>query len=349
MAALEAVQAPEDALDDAAAFVPFPSIGKLSDVVKEAPFVFRTDGVPPTLTYRGTVKLHGTNASLVMREEGGGVTVQSRNRVITVESDNQECAKFFHDHEATCIPSLFDLARARLGVGPVVICGEYCGRGIQSRVAVCSLPRMFVIFAIRTGRKWHHAGDPGFEDVHAEEHGVYSIARAPTFTLVVDMADPAPALAQAEALTQAIDTECPFAKGLGAVGRGEGIVWTCCEHPSPRLWFKTKGLAHVTPLVRSAPTAATAAKAATADGVAWVGQHLVTEQRLAQGLDYVREMNGAPCGFADTKTFTQWVAADALKEERDVIAGSGLKEADVRKAISRLAGAWLRANVSTNV
>lgn len=323
-------------------FVPFPSIGKLSDALKELPYVFGDDAVLlRELTFRGTVKLHGTHADLVLHGGGGGeIAVQSRNRVLSVESDNMDCARFFETRRDRLLP-LFERARAAFGGAhdcPMVIAGEYCGRGVQSKVALCRLPRMFVVVAVKVGNAWRLAGDPGFENVCDEEHGIYSIARAPVYELTVDPQDPAPAQARAEELTRAIDAECPFAKGLGVVGAGEGIVWACAQNASSRLWFKTKGATHVTPL--RPPTQADGTRAQP-DALA--GQ-LVTEQRLAQGVDYLREM-GHPLELRSVSAFAQWVVRDVLKEEGDAIAMSGFKEADLRKAVSRMAGSWFKRTI----
>lgn len=325
-------------------FVPFPSIGKLSDVLKEAPHVFGGD-VPRELTFRGTVKLHGTHADLVWHGgESDDIVVQSRNRVLTVERDNQECACFFEARRERLRP-MFDRARAALGAGegssgPIVIAGEYCGAGIQSKVALCRLPRMFVVVAVKVGHAWHLAGSPGFADVCDEAHGIYSIARAPAYTLTVDPLEPAPALARAEELTRAVDAECPFAKGLGAVGAGEGIVWACAQSASSRLWFKTKGASHVTPI--RPPDGGDKTGRAALD--AFVGR-MVTVQRLEQGVDYLREM-GQPLESRSVPRFAQWVAGDVLKEEGDSAVASGLKEGDVRKAVSRVAGAWFKQHIT---
>ena len=42
----------------------------------------------PKLQFKGTVKLHGTNASLVFDSKGRLVNIQGRNRKLTIEKDN---------------------------------------------------------------------------------------------------------------------------------------------------------------------------------------------------------------------------------------------------------------------
>ena len=319
-------------------FVPFPSIRKLSDALKEAPHVF--DGnMPPELTFRGTVKLHGTHADLVWHGDDD-ISVQSRNRILTVESDNYECARFFEDRKESLRP-LFERVRTVLGGAewPIVIAGEFCGAGVQSKVALCRLPRMFVVVAVKVGHTWHHPG----ASVCDEKHNIYSIARAPMYTVTVDPLDPAPALARAEEFTRDVDAECPFAKGLGVLGAGEGIVWACMQNNSPRLWFKTKGASHMTPI--KPPKSADHKGHSTLN--AWVAS-LVTEQRLEQGVEYLREM-GHPLELRSVPMFTQWVAGDVLKEEGDNAVASGLKEGDVRKAVSRVAGTWFKNYLAEQV
>jgi hypothetical protein len=332
-------------------FLPFPSIGKFKDMLKELPWVFGGgDAVPPFVTFNGTVKLHGTHADLVCRGSGGGsdeITLQSRNRVITTESDNQDCARFFEERKARIRP-LFDMVRERLCDGresatTITISGEYCGRGIQSKVALCSLPKMFVVFAVKVGHTWLHAGTPGFADVCDEQHGIFNIARSRTYTLQVDTSAPDPALERAMALTEDVDAECPFAKGLGVTGPGEGIVWTCAECPaSERLWFKTKGSSHLTPIVKQQQQQQQQLHSNVSTEIV---QMLLTEQRLAQGVEYLREM-GHPVEMRSTKEFTAWVVGDVFKEERDAIAASGMKDALVRKAVVNAAAAWLKSNSS---
>ena len=66
----------------------FPKIGRLSDIA----YNFRGQKV----TFYGTVKLHGTNASVVVDHEGN-FYCQSRNRVITPENDNYGFAEWLHE------------------------------------------------------------------------------------------------------------------------------------------------------------------------------------------------------------------------------------------------------------
>lgn len=48
----------------------------------------------PELTFRGTVKLHGTNASIYNVLNTENIVVQSKNNEITVDADNNGFARF---------------------------------------------------------------------------------------------------------------------------------------------------------------------------------------------------------------------------------------------------------------
>ena len=90
----------------------------------------------PTLTFTGTVKLHGTNASICMRN--GLQWEQSRNNILTPVSDNAGFSKFCS--ETPLIITLF--TKINETFGPTnedevdIIFGEWCGGNIQSNVVI---------------------------------------------------------------------------------------------------------------------------------------------------------------------------------------------------------------------
>ena len=54
----------------------------------------------PTLKFRGTVKLHGTNAGIVYDFETDDFTYQSRERVLTLTQDNAGFMQWAMNHES---------------------------------------------------------------------------------------------------------------------------------------------------------------------------------------------------------------------------------------------------------
>ena len=92
----------------------------------------------PVVEYVGTVKLHGTNASLVMFEDGK-IYCQSKERMLAFGCDN---AGFWEAMQGVDLESLFDFVKKRYyelngcdAPYPIVIAGEWAGGNIQRGVA----------------------------------------------------------------------------------------------------------------------------------------------------------------------------------------------------------------------
>lgn len=134
--------------------VKFNSIGQFASVVKHVrtkhDFKEVKDGVDvfehispyPTLSFSGTPKIHGSNAGIVV-SESGELTAQSRNRTLSLTSDNQGFAAFVHGVAET-------IELGFLGLKDVVIFGEWCGLGVQKNVSINTFSKIFVVFAVKS-------------------------------------------------------------------------------------------------------------------------------------------------------------------------------------------------------
>jgi hypothetical protein len=130
----------------------FPSIGQMKDVIRtvrerhdyqgrdenDAP-IYRHVSNYPTIKFKGTVKLHGTNAAIV-KYANGDMNFQSRERILTMNEDN---ANFMSTMSSKELNFLFD---GFVYNDYVAIYGEWCGGNIQKNVALNALEKMFVIF-----------------------------------------------------------------------------------------------------------------------------------------------------------------------------------------------------------
>jgi hypothetical protein len=76
----------------------FPSIPHFDAVVHEIQHHCKChlEDPPPKIVFHGTVKLHGTNGG-VMRLPDGRFRLQSRNRFVSLDSDNMGFAKFMSE------------------------------------------------------------------------------------------------------------------------------------------------------------------------------------------------------------------------------------------------------------
>ena len=109
----------------------------------------------PVLTFKGTVKLHGTNASVCV--DKNGFYAQSRSNIITPEKDNAGFAFFAYSKQkefevlfAQIIESDLDL---NLNDGYAIsIYGEWAGKGIQKSVGISELDKAFYVFGVKISK-----------------------------------------------------------------------------------------------------------------------------------------------------------------------------------------------------
>lgn len=312
-------------------FVPFPKIGRLCHAADSCKYYGE---LPDVLTYEGTVKLHGTNLAVVQEVPDGPIAVQSRNRFVTPVADNCGSAAFVMARESDFL-ELFASVRSRTEpavvaklvvtrkgdvslklVQPVVLFGEFVGRGVQKGVGVSAFDRFMVLFDVVVGNR----RVPFTEKCDAR--GILNVHDFKTWTLSVPRDDIEGATERADAIAEEVGADCPVARALGKPGKGEGVVWRCKDHPSSRLWFKSKCAEHSV----SAPVKKGRGPAEE------FADRFVTPARLRQAVDAGHTLMGQ---------FVKWVVDDVMTEE-----GRGLSPEDsiaFRKAVSAKAAAGMSA------
>ena len=276
----------------------------------------------PTLKFQGTVKLHGTNASVVCYKDGR-LEYQSRERVLSLEQDN---ANFM----MAMMPKNLDFLFSGIEFDDYcAIYGEWCGGNIQKGVALNGLPKMFVIFGIKVDDEWVDL--PSWK--HDNENGIYNILQFPTYDVEIDFNNPE--LIQNKLIedTLTVEDECPVGKYFGVSGIGEGIVYTCVTNPE--LKFKSKGEKHSVSKVKTLNSVDVEALA----GIQEFVDNIVTENRLNQGLQYLAEM-GIEFNPKTTGEFLRWVVTDVLKEETDTIVANQFDMKKVKNAVVNRARIW---------
>jgi hypothetical protein len=328
-------------------YQPFPKIHAYHDTISHAR---RLGCAPGARAYRGTVKLHGSNAG-VRVPRSGEIFPQSRNRSLTLESDNFGFAAFALTHEAA-IRELADAIKRRVGLHDVTLFGEWIGPGVQKGVAIAQLPaRQWVLFAAAaTG-----LGTPVYLDLDtcgrpcAPDAGIHNVLEAEHVTISIDLTSPASCSAAMDtinAATERVENACPWAARFGLEGIGEGLVWTPAGgYDDPGLCFKSKGVKHKGEHKgprASAPARMTAEQFATID--AFVAAR-VDGERVAQGIDHVREL-GKPIDMTSTGAFLVWISGDIFAECQAEILAMGVDTARLHKAITAAAAQAWRAAVA---
>lgn len=286
----------------------------------------------PTLSYTGTVKIHGTNAAISYA--GNEVYCQSREHTITPEKDNAGFARWVSELPAY----VHDMLRALYGHDAVIF-GEWCGGNIQKGVAISGLPKMFVIFAVQTP-----TGDESYEnwqdlvyEPSLHKYGIYISRTFGVWNIDIDFEKPEVAIDKMNALTLAIEAECPVGKFFGRSGIGEGLVWVPDTYSKKRsrLVFKTKGSEHSKTKVKKL-AAVDPDKVASAR--AYAEKH-VHNERLEQAYAWLAEM-GHPQNEKSTGIFIKRVVDDVAKEESDELTFNNLTDKDVNGLMSNIARKW---------
>jgi len=298
----------------------------------------------PTLKFRGTVKLHGTNAGIVYDVDTDSFTFQSRERVLSLTQDN--AGFMLHQMKNESIwrdvvnQAMSEIWIPHVPIKKIAIFGEWCGSGIQKGVALSQLPKMFVVFAVKAvlSDDTTHWLPVGEFDIHLPEDGVFNIDTFPTWEADIDFKFPEIAQNKMIEITEAVENECPVGKYFGVSGIGEGVVWTCVSEGwnDSGTWFKVKGEKHSVSKVR---TLAAVDVEAVENIRAFVAA-TVTEARLEQGLDNLVREQLLPFEMKSMGDFIRWVYNDVLKEEMDTIVASQIDPKKLGSAIANEARPW---------
>lgn len=287
----------------------------------------------PTLTFNGTVKLHGTNASVCFNSQDG-FWIQSRKNVITVEKDNAGFAFFAESNKVefcALLDSIINKHQIDTKEFTVSIYGEWAGKGIQKGVGISQLDKAFYVFGVKISKPQ----DPEFNsywlnssDIKKPECKIYNVADYKTFTIDVDFNMPQLAQDKFVEITEEVEKECPIAKAFGIEnGVGEGVVWTT-EFKGNVHRFKVKGDEHSATKVK---------KLANVDveklkNIQEFVTYSVTENRFKQAVENVFESN--ELDVKKMGDFIRWFVKDIAEEEMDTMVKNNLEPKDVNKYIS---------------
>lgn len=324
--------------------IKWPSIEQLRTVVKHIRDNAKWHNVPvPKVIFRGSVKLHGTNAGVCRAVIDKEVWAQSRENIITVEKDNAGFATWAHK-EREFFNTLFDEIQESTNCQKedvIQVFGEWCGANIQKGIGLSQLPKMFVIFGIRVSKdgesqKWFGETliKEILKDVNLPDNVFYKYD-FPSWEMEIDFAQPELKQNELIEITIGVENRCPVAAQLlgdAAVGEliGEGVVWEAkCAVDSPinvdGLRFKVKGEKHSASKVKVLAAVDTE-KVASVNEFA---DNVCTVSRFEQMLDKMRQEGLDSKDVKNTGTFIKYVMNDIVKEETDTIADNGLTTKEI--------------------
>lgn len=336
----------------------FPDIGQYRNVVKtiqeRTKYVGKDeDGKPiydhtrpmPKLTFIGTVKLHGSNAGVTFTKDNQ-YWAQSRENIITTESDNAGFAQFVEDN----IESFKKLIE-KINFGDsdyITIFGEWCGHGIQKGVAITKLPKMFVVFDVKfsyydeIGSNNFYAYEELVRSIKDPDHQIYNIYDFKTYEIEIDFEKPEMFQNKLIEMVNEVEAKCPVGESFGIDGVGEGIVFRYQDDHGLTYRWKSKGEKHSVTKVKTLVPVDTEKMESIYEFV----EYSVTENRLNQACEKIFGINGE-LDITKTGDFVRWVVNDIYKEESDTLSDNNITQKDVNPLISKKASRWLMNKINS--
>lgn len=289
----------------------------------------------------GTVKIHGTNSSVGLDLKDNSLFYQSRNRVLSLDDDNYDFAKYIEDNKAEFL-KIFDEIKNKINTekyDSIIIYGELAGKGIQNKVAVSEIDRFFAPFSI-VGVNKDTVDELDVKLSINESIRFYPVETFGVYNVQLDLDNVHLAQQEIKDLTISIENECPVGKYFGVSGTGEGIVFT---DETKQYSFKSKGEKHSVSKVKVIANVDIEKINKIKDFV----DYSVTENRLNQGIEYLKEMN-KELDISNMSDFLRWLANDVLKEEQDVITENGLDNdlKAIMKSVSSKGRKWFMDKIN---
>ena len=340
----------------------FPEISQFRNVIRNVkqrasyngkddrgePMYRDTTGKLPVLKFRGTTKIHGTNAGIVFNVLEQNFEFQSRERVLSLTQDNAGFMLYMSSKIETLTNLVNKIAdkyietKIFLGVPThIVIYGEWAGQGIMKGVAVSELPKMFVIFGAKfifENGDEHWIDLTLIQDIEYPEDRIFNILRFGFFEIDIDFNRPELAQNDLIKLTEAVENECSVGKHFGVSGVGEGIVWNCITEGwrSSDYLFKVKGSKHSISKVKTL----TSVDIDVVNSLNEFCDNVVSENRLEWALNNLVSEKLLPFEMSSMGDFIRLVYQDVIKEHSDEIVENQIDPKKVGSLVANKARSW---------
>lgn len=286
------------------------------------------ESLKPTITFKGTVKLHGTNAGICYSPEKG-VVAQKRSSLINKENVDAYMGfnTFVNYTEKLGIQVLMeDLWGSYCKQGEqITLYGEWAGSGIQKGVGISTLNKAFYIFDLKVYNPTEDKST--WIDISILKpiiDNVYNITQFPTYFIKIDFNNPALYQSRLVEITEGVEKECPVTKQLGGEGIGEGVVWTGYWKEQKYI-FKVKGEKHSTSKVKTLASVNPEVVKSIYEFV----DYSCTQNRIEQG---IQEVNATE--KKNMPDLLKWVSNDIISEEADTLKENNLEWKQVARECS---------------
>ena len=306
--------------------------------------------------YRGTVKIHGTNGSVLKNFSTGQKWVQSRENILSETTDNANFCKWAMSENQPFWEKIFDIFSKKLtgNQNSVGVFGEWAGIGVQDSVAISKVPPFFTIFGVvlldeedPESRQWL-SGEEVYEALtqvrkNVEAPRIFHEFDFPVVYESLDFSNPEEIANKLALFVSEVEKACPVGSHFGVEGTGEGLVWTCISPgwTASKFRFKLKGEKHQISKQKTKVAIAPEVQ----ESINAFAEYACTQSRFQQGLQQAIEGQGKSFVLDNIGFFIEWVVKDVLKEELDVIETSALDLKKVKKTLGACARKWYLENM----
>jgi hypothetical protein len=328
-------------------FKPYHKIRQFKDVIRDiqhtANYAYTdANGDPvyntyekPTITFEGTVKLHGTNAGIAYTPEEG-VVAQKRTSLLEADDFSSKNAHFGFNQfvqltNRDYFNHLFGIWWDKFGCfegDQMHLFGEWAGKGVQKGVGISEREKAFYVFDLLI---WNPVTEEeawvDISGIRLVAEDIYNIHNFPKFQLEIDFNTPAAIQNILIEITNRVEHLCPVAASLGVKGVGEGVVWSAIVNGAKHI-FKVKGAKHSVTGGRDIKQLAPVDEALL-QSVGDFIDYSCSENRIEQGIMEV--------GATEKKhmpALLKWVANDIITEEHEAMKANNLEWKQVSKEFS---------------
>lgn len=352
-------------------FIKYPSIEQFRHITKQiqehACYVCKDENnqpvfdylkPKPTLTFVATEKIHGTNAAICYSNPDG-MWAQSRERILSIESDNMGFCFFAMQKEQELIALIVDLAHEHLidlNTHIISLYGEWAGGNIQKNSALSGIDKTFILFQYfrvspiePTENEeviWYPTTTSidvydietsehiGIKYISAEnkEHRILNITSFPVYQFTIDFNDPNRYINDIiQLVEETIELNSPVGIQLGRENNiGEGLVCSHLTSTGELYQFKVKGEKHSKSPVKTISPVDIEKMNKLDECATKICHNWRFEQALTEvfGSEYQANLSRTKLG-----QYLKWVADDTLKEESDIIAEYGFEPKDVMSRV----------------
>lgn len=210
--------------------------------------LYNPNAEKPKILFTGTVKLHGTNASVAYHN--GKIQAQSKSRRISIGDDNFGFA-FFVEQNKNHFESIMESLAIQNSIDTtkniITVYGEWAGEGIQKGIGISNIEKSFFIFGWKVTDIDAVIDDEGemvsewmpYESIirySVPEDRIYNLYNFKLFHILVDfnsIVSVGEAQSYFEKVTYEVEDECPVSVQLGDV-----ISKNIAYEENGKIWFE---------------------------------------------------------------------------------------------------------------